>query len=211
MEELSNNEARRDELDALFAEVNELEEGEFDEENYEVFPKEIIKEHKANIKEINGSIKGLKKEIKALNIRIKANDGDAALTAEVEEKESEVTLLTKQKTEIENKLARHAELEQELKTCKATIKEIKDKKDDLVEKAREKITPDEAKELILTRWKATLAANVMDYVNRYERAFIIELENRFVKYQHTLTSVLHEREEAANELSHFLTELGYEG
>lgn len=211
LEELSNNEARRDELDALFAEVNELEEGEFDEENYEVFPKEIIKEHKANIKEINGSLKGLKKEIKALNIRIKANDGDTALTAEVEEKESEVTLLTKQKTEIENKLARHAELEQELKTCKATIKEIKDKKDDLVEKAREKITPDEAKELILTRWKATLAATVMDYVNRYERAFITELENRFVKYQHTLTSVLNEREEAANELSHFLTELGYEG
>ena len=211
LEELSNNEARRDELDALFAEVNELEEGEFDEENYEVFPKEIIKEHKANIKEINGSIKGLKKEIKALNIRIKANDGDAALTAEVEEKESEVTLLTKQKTEIDNKLTRHAELEQELKTCKATIKEIKDKKDDLVEKAREKITPDEAKELILTRWKATLSATVMDYVNRYERAFIKELENRFVKYQHTLTSVLHEREEAANELSHFLIELGYEG
>src|SRR5690606_11952431 len=111
LEELSNNEARRDELDALFAEVNELEEGEFDEENYEVFPKEIIKEHKANIKEINGSLKGLKKEIKALNIRIKANGGDAALTAEVEEKESEVTLLTKQKAEIENKLARHAELE----------------------------------------------------------------------------------------------------
>ncbi len=211
LEELSNNEARRDELDALFAEVNELEEGEFDEENYEVFPKEIIKEHKANIKEINGSLKGLKKEIKALNIRIKANDGDTALTAEVEEKESEVTLLAKQKTEIENKLARHAELEQELKTCKATIKEIKDKKDDLVEKARAKITPDVAKELILTRWKATLAATVLDYVNRYERAFITELENRFVKYQHTLTSVLNEREEAANELSHFLTELGYEG
>lgn len=220
LEELSNNEARRDELDALFAEVNELEEGEFDEDASTgsatgVLPKDIVKEHKSMIKEINGSLKGLKKEIKALNIRLKANDNGElsmvnALKEELKQLEESKKQLEDNHQQLTIKLERHAALEQELKSCKATIKEIKDKKDDLVEKAREKITPDEAKELILTRWKATLAVTVMDYVNRYERAFITELENRFVKYQHTLTSVLNEREKAANELSHFLTELGYE-
>ena len=38
-------------------------------------------------------------------------------------------------------------LTNELKTCKATVAEIKLKKDALVEKAREKITPEEAKAL----------------------------------------------------------------
>jgi type I restriction enzyme M protein len=211
LEEQANNEARRDELEALFAEVNELEEGEFEEENYEVYPKNILKQFKDNLKEINGKIKGYKKDSKALSIRIKANEEVGALTTELDLLKNEEILANKQKSAIEIKLARHIELEQELKTCKATIKEIKDKKDDLVEKAREKITPNEAKELILTRWKSTLQNTVMDYVSRYERIFLSDLETRFVKYQETLTSVLNERDEAANLLSNFLNELGYEG
>lgn len=216
LEEQANNEARRDELEALFAEVNELEEGDPDsyrenEENYEVYPKDILKQFKDNLKEINGKIIGYKKDSKALSIRIKANEEVAELSAELDLLKNEEILANKQKAEIEKKLARHTELEQELKSCKATIKEIKDKKDDLVEKAREKITPDEAKELILTRWKSTLQTTVMDYVSRYERTLLSELEIRFVKYQETLTSVLNERDEAASLLDNFLKELGYEG
>jgi type I restriction enzyme M protein len=210
LEEQANNEARRDELEAMFTEVNELEEGEFEEDNYEVYPKNILKQFKDNLKEINGNISAANKQIKALIIRIKANDGDEKLKNELVEIEDNKRQRVAQRAAIENKLARHTELEQELKTCKATIKEIKDKKDDLVEKAREKITSDEAKNLILIRWKLTLQTTVMDYVNRYERTLISELETRFVKYQETLTSVLNERDEAANLLSNFLNELGYE-
>ncbi|MDA3865554.1 MAG: type I restriction-modification system subunit M [Salinivirgaceae bacterium] len=211
LEEQANNEARRDELEAMFTEVNELEEGEFEEENYEVYPKDILKQFKENLKAINGNLKAANKEIKALGIRIKANDGSEELKKELKELEKNKKQLTLQKEAIDAKLARHTQLEQELKTCKATIKEIKDKKDDLVEKAREKITPDEAKELIHARWKSTLQATVMDYVSRYERLLITELETRFVKYQETLTSVLDERDEAASLLDNFLKELGYEG
>ncbi|WP_430937358.1 type I restriction-modification system subunit M [Saccharicrinis sp. 156] len=218
LEELANNEARRDELEALFAEVNELEEGDPDsyresEENYEVFPKEVLKEFKASLKEINGNIKAAKKEIKALGIRIKAVTELVEVKALENQLANTKELLdsyTKQKEALDAKLARHTELEQELKNCKATIKEIKDKKDDLVEKAREKISSEEAKELILARWKRTLQTTVMDYVNRYERDLLAELEKRFVKYQETLTSVINERDEAANLLSDFLNELGYE-
>ncbi len=233
LEELATNEARRDELEALFNEVNELEEGEFDEDNYEVFPKEVLKELKDNIKVYNADIRELKKEIKALKIRIKAN---ANVTLSIHEKHNELcfegteakltegsplteTLSQKQKSQtqaetkkatIEQQLAKHTELTNELKTCKATIAEIKAKKEDLVARAREKITPEEAKVLILVRFKETLHNTVMDYVNRYEHALIAELETRFVKYQNTLVSILDSREQIASQLNNFLMELGYD-
>ena len=210
LEELANNEARRDELEALFNEVNELEEGEFEEENYEVFPKDVLKDLKTEIKTCNGEIRVCKKEIKALKIRIKTNEDTTALSAELTQKEKKQTTFETKKKAIETKLARHTELTNELKTCKATVAEIKLKKDALVEEAREKITPEEAKALILERWKDTLHATVMDYVNRYERELIMELENRYTKYCNTLTSILDSRENAAKQLDHFLMELGYE-
>jgi type I restriction enzyme M protein len=210
LEELANNEARRDELEAMFNEVNELEEGEFDEENYEVFPKDVIKELKANIKEYNSAISGFKKETRALNIRIKANEDSAKLVQELKKQETALASAESKKSAIDNKLAHHTDLTNELKSCRATIKEIKDKKELLVERAREKITSDEAKPLILTRWKETLQNTVMDYVNRYEREFITELETRYTKYQNTLVSILDSREQAATQLNYFLMELGYE-
>ncbi|MFC2110591.1 N-6 DNA methylase, partial [Bacteroidota bacterium] len=211
LEELAKNEARRDELDALFAEVNELEEGEFEEENYEVFPKAELKQLKDTLKIYNGDIRELKKAIKALKIRIKTNDDIDDLTQELAEKEKTQQVTETKKEAIDKKLARHTELTNELKICRSTIAEIKAKKEDLVAKAREKITPDEAKILILARWKETLHSTVMDYVNRYERALITEVEIRFTKYQNTLVSILDSRKEASNQLNNFLMELGYEG
>ncbi|WP_205853604.1 N-6 DNA methylase [Polaribacter filamentus] len=211
LEELATNEARRDELEALFNEVNELEEGEFDVDNYEVFPKEVLKELKDNIKDYNAAIRDLKKEVKALKIRIKTNEEVEELTKELTQKEIAQQQAETKKAIIEKQLAKHTELTNELKTCKATIAEIKAKKEDLVAKAREKITPEEAKVLILTRFKDVLHNTVMDYVNRYERALITELETRFTKYQNTLVNILDNREEAASQLNNFLMELGYEG
>jgi type I restriction enzyme M protein len=210
LEELETNEARRDELEAMFNEVNDLDEESYNEEEYEVFPKEVLKEHKAALKEVNGEIKAAKKEIKALEVRIKANDNNAELQQQLTAKQNELEAFQKQKKELDNKLEHHNALEQELKTSKATIKEINDKKEELVEKAREKISPDEARELIFDRWYSTLRENVMDYVNRYERTLVSDLENRFAKYRDTLTGILDEREEAANQLSDFLKDLGYE-
>lgn len=208
--ELASNEARRDELEAMFKEVNELEEDAYNEEDFEVLPKEILSVFKEDIKQANGTLKTLKNEIKALGIRIKTNTETAALKAELEQKTQEEAQVLSQKEAAEAKIARHTELENELKTCKATIKEIKDRRDELVEKARENITPDQAKDLIMARWKRTLHQTVMDYVSRFERALVQELENRFVKYEETLKGILNERDNAAEQLNNYLIELGYE-
>ena len=78
------------------------------------------------------------------------------------------------------------------------------------EKAREKITPGQAKELILARWKMILHTTIMAYVTDYQREFLHKLENLWEKYTTTINEILAEREKAGEELSWFLGELGYE-
>jgi type I restriction enzyme M protein len=210
--ELAEKEARRDELDALFAEVNNREEdAEVDEENdHGVLPKADIKEIKAEIKSYNAELNQLKKAQTALKKRIKANEETASLEQELTDSEERSATITEAKQALEEKIAQHTALEQELKDCRSVIKEIKDKKADLVAKAREKISEAEAKDLILARWKEALHDTLMDYVNRYERDLLSILEQKYSKYETTLVNVLNEREQAANTLSNFLKELGYE-
>ena len=210
LEELATNEARRDELEAQFKEVNELDDDEYNEDDFEVFPKKTLQEYKVSLKAYNGEIKGINKDMKALAIRIKTNTETAELTKQLKALQSKKEQIEEQVTTIETKLANHTALEVELVACKKVIKEIKDKKDDLVEKAREKITPNEAKALIMVRWKNILHTTVMEYVNRYERALIQELENRYTKYCETLTTILDERDHAASQWDNCLIELGYE-
>ncbi|MGE8555648.1 MAG: type I restriction-modification system subunit M [Chryseobacterium jejuense] len=210
LEELAANEARRDELESQFKEVNELEDDEYNEEDFEVFPKKVLVEYKNTLKAYNGEIKGINKELKALNIRIKTNTETDELQEQFDSLQIKKKEFQEQSFTIEAKLAHHTALEAELTASKKIIKEIKDKKEDLVEKAREKITADEAKTLIMARWKNILHTTVMEYVNRYERAFLQELENRYTKYKETLISILEERDQAAAQLDNFLIELGYE-
>ena len=211
LEELASKTGRKDELEAMFKEVNEVEDEEYNEEDFEVYPKAVLKEFKDELKAVNGELKSLNKEIKALHIRIRSNLFADELKTDLEQKEINKASFEEIKKALETKLEHHNNLDQELRECKATIKEIKDKKEELLEKAREKITPDEARELILARWKITLQTTIMDYVSQYEKALIQELENRFTKYNQTLISILKDREDAANQLSNFIIELGYEG
>jgi len=210
LEELTASEARRDELEAQFKEVNELEDEVYNEEDFEVFPKKVVQEYKGNLKNYNRELKGINKEIKALNIRIKANIETTELKKQLIVLQSKKQELEEQVVTTETKLSKHTALESELVKSKKIIKEIKDKKDDLVEKAREKITADEAKVLIMARWKSVLHTTVIEYVKRYERTLLQELENRYTKYCETLTCILDKRDQAAAQLDNFLIELGYE-
>ena len=76
LEELRANEAARDEIEAMLKEVNDLEEDEYNEEEYEVYPKAVIKEYKERLKEMNGEMRAANREIKNLNKRIKLADDD---------------------------------------------------------------------------------------------------------------------------------------
>ncbi|MCX5805122.1 MAG: N-6 DNA methylase [Proteobacteria bacterium] len=221
LKELRANEARKEELQALFTEVNELEDDVWNEEDYEVWRSKELKEHKDGIKALKGERKEADKEYKNLLKRIKANEKAlkqqpqlavkiAALKVEAEKFAAEVERLDAMIEADEQRIAKHTEREEELKQCKKKIKEIKDRKQDLVDLARLSITPEEAKELILSRWKATLHETIHGYLQSHSRQLLLAVENLHYKYTVPLHAILSEREKETELLNSFLMELGYE-
>lgn len=221
LKELKDNEARRDELQAKFDEVNELEDDVWNEEDYEVWRSKELKEHKDSIKALKGERREADKEFKNLQKRIKANE--KALKTQPELAHEIATLKTeaaKYSAEVErydamietdeNRMAKHTELEEELKTCKKKIKEIKDRKQALVDQARLLITPEEAKDLILKRWLRTLQQTINDYLQAHQRQLLQAVENVWEKYTTPLHRVMERREIETELLNKYLNALGYE-
>ncbi len=111
---------------------------------------------------------------------------------------------------IVEKLKAHSDLENELKSLKDNIRQVNRQKDDLVAAARSKITEEEAKALILERFKELLTAQYDGYLRQYQRAFVARVENLWDKYSVDLKQILAERDKEAEQLNLFLVELGYE-
>ncbi|WP_324047224.1 N-6 DNA methylase [Aeromonas caviae] len=113
-------------------------------------------------------------------------------------------------TEIEEVLAADKAAEGELKTLKAEIKETEQRRDQLLQAARQSITPDDAKSLILARFKSELDSNYQGYVRALLLGRIAAVENLHRKYQVTAKAITDQRNEAAHKLAGYLEELGYE-
>ncbi|ELP5931460.1 N-6 DNA methylase [Vibrio vulnificus] len=113
-------------------------------------------------------------------------------------------------TAIEAKFAAHKALEDELKQLKAEIKETEKRRDELLEAARAAITPEEAKVLILERFKTELDSQYQSYVRALLLDRIAAIENLHRKYQVTAKNIIAKREQEANKLAGFMKELGYE-
>ena len=111
---------------------------------------------------------------------------------------------------IEQSLARHKELEDEAKALKATIKGIESKRDELVERAREKISMDEARSEIISRLRRVLMNTYEAYLRTDQRACIKAIENLWNKYAVKAKAIEAERDAASAQLKSFLVELGYE-
>ncbi|MDD5363079.1 MAG: type I restriction-modification system subunit M [Ignavibacteria bacterium] len=221
LKELRENESRKEEIEALFKEVNELEDGVWTEEEYEVWPKDELKEHKESIRALKGERKEADKEYKNILKRINAVEKAVkknpelskeipVLMSESEKYASEITRLDGMISSDGSRIAKHTELEEELKRCRKVIKEIKDKKENLVEQARLLIPPEEAKELILKRWNSVLHETINGYIQTHQRQLLKAIENIWDKYNTPLHIILSEREKETQTLNEFLKELGYE-
>lgn len=109
----------------------------------------------------------------------------------------------------QERLARHKACQDELKELKAGLKALDAKKDEMVERAREKVTPEEAKTLILDRFLKTLLAEYEVRLRSYVTELIKSIENLHDKYAVTAKQIVHDRDAATNKLNNFLGELGY--
>lgn len=221
LKELRANESRKEEIEAMFKEVNELEDDVWTEEEYDVWPKEELKGHKESIKVLKGERKEADKEYKNLLKRINAIEKALKKNPELKKEITKLkTESVKYETEIirlnglisadESRIEKHTGLEDELKQCRKVIKEIKDKKENLVEQARLLIPPEEARELILKRWNLVLHETINGYIQTHQRQLLKAIENIWDKYNTPLHVILSEREKDTKILDSFLKELGYE-
>lgn len=214
LEELRNKRARKEEIQAIFDEVNRLEEGEWQASEYEAVPKDMLKEIKAEIKRLNGELKELQKEQKILTTRLKAYGAGNILTYDIKAKQIEIDkTIAEIRTSIvsnERPILHHTELEKELKECSDLVRAIERRKDELVEQSREKISDAEAKELIIARWLRTLQFTINGYLEIHIRDLQQAIEAMYDKYTVTLSEILKLRDEATAELNKYLEELGYE-
>lgn len=204
--DLKRLENRRDELDAKFAEIAEMDSEEWDAEQYEVMPKSVISDIKAEIKELKAQKRELTKQQKALEKRRKLGESVADEAARCA---ADIVALDKQIAEKECGIAHHVALENELKDCRKKIREIELSKEALADKAREQISDDDARRLITKRWLATLHDNIAVYLEAHARRLQQSVELLHDKYSVTLHDMLAERDEATNKLDEFLKELGY--
>jgi len=183
--ELETQQARLAELQALFAAASE--EDFEDTEDTGVLPADQVKALKAELKEARGMAKLAKRD---------PSLGDwKTYKLEVER--------------LERQLTRHKTLEDEAKTLKATIKTTETKKTELVEKARLKISTDEARQAIIERLGQVLFSSYQQYLRADQRACVAAIDNLWSKYAVTAEQIEAERDEAAKGLQMFLVELGY--
>lgn len=208
--------ARKEELEAMFAEVAELDESEWNETDYEVIPKGRITEIKSTIKQLNSQRRELEKEVKTLEKRILAyrKDGNTfaidKLKKEIKQLEIQITPLAESIETAETGIHRHVDLENELKACATLIRAIEQRKEELVEQAREKITETVAKQLIMNRWHTKLHSTINSYLEVHTRHLQQAVEELHDKYTVTLTDILNDQETNTKELNKYLEELGYE-
>ncbi len=110
---------------------------------------------------------------------------------------------------ITSSLELHKALEDEVKDLKKNIKSIEGKRDELVESAREKITNDEARTVIIERLRQLLMNTYQAYLRADQRACMKAIENLWGKYAVTAKTIETERDAASVRLQVFLVELGY--
>jgi type I restriction enzyme M protein len=111
---------------------------------------------------------------------------------------------------IEESLSRHKGLEDEAKAQKAIIKGNEKKRDELVASARQKISNDEARTVIIERLRQVLMNTYQAYLKADQRACVKGIENLWDKYAITARTIEAERDTASKQLKEFLVELGYE-
>lgn len=221
LEQIEKDQARIAELEGLFAAVSESEdeEGETDDVDSEngVMPKSLVKALKDERKTLAVEVKEIKKKVKERRQDAKRMERVGGRLGNSNESQTEASdtdaeglAKWERIQEIDNQLARHTVLENELKKLKANIREVEKKKDEMIAAARAKISEDEAKELILERFKRLLTEQFDGYLRQYQRAFIAAVENLWQKYAVTTKQILAERDREAAQLNQFLKELGYE-
>ncbi len=184
--ELEQQHARLTELQALFAASGE--EDFEDAEGTGVLPPDQVKDLKAQLKEAKAQTKLAKRDTSFGDW--KSHQAEAA--------------------RLDALLAQHKKLEDEAKALRALIKSTEKNRDELVDRARQKINSNDARLVILRRLEAELMESYRQYLRADQRACVAAIENLWGKYAVTAKVLEQARDGAVSDLNKYLAELGYE-
>jgi type I restriction enzyme M protein len=207
LEEIADAEARIAQLEQQKeaferGEEAEAEEGEATEEESEAvnFAKELetrLKILKNSIKEPKKDIKDLKKNSPLLNAA-----KIAELEAMVEPMEAEIA-------QIEKQLEPYKEIKKQLAQAKGILRTLKNELVKRLSAKRAALTDEECQGLVLAIFKDGLTAELERYVTAHRQQVIVAVENWWDKYRLTLQDIEAQRDAARQQLSEFLSGLGY--
>lgn len=192
---LRDQQQRLDELEAMFASADSNDDDEEIEidEDAEVLPKQYVKDLKDKLKTYSGEIRSFEREIKEKGA----------------DRRKDIDSFKRKIAEIEAKLSVHTSLENEVKSLRRDIKSFKDLTEELVLKAKEKITPVEAEEIVMERFFTDLNIILKNYMKQHLTGIISYIENLWDKYKVTAREIESERDIEAEKLNRFLKTLGY--
>lgn len=128
----------------------------------------------------------------------------------IELNNKQIEELNSQVEAIDTKLKHNDELDAEQKQLTKDINATEKNLAEIAEKAREKISAEDAKELILSIGYTRLSETINEYLDSHIRKLQQIIEGIYDKYTVTLGSMISERDSAVTELDSYLKELGYE-
>jgi type I restriction enzyme M protein len=144
-------------------------------------------------------------EVKALRAEIKDAKAQAKLAKR--EKRDQSQFLSRAEA-AEQRLSRHKALEDEARQLKAELRATEKKEEELVAAAREKISRDEARRVILDRLQRILLQTYEGYLCAGQRACLAALENLHAKYAVTARAIEDERNAEAAKLKNIFGGVG---
>ncbi|GAB4111955.1 MAG: hypothetical protein Kow00103_00010 [Candidatus Caldatribacteriota bacterium] len=102
------------------------------------------------------------------------------------------------------------EKDKELKKLNRELKQKQQTLEESVKQKREKLTEEEAKLLLLEKFKETIKQGLEKYISAEKKELIKVFEKLWDKYKISLKELLTERGQEVKKLNEFLKQLGYE-
>ena len=164
-----------------------------------------LKACKKSVKENEGKIKAYKKDRSSDNSKIIFE-----LEEGIQLQNNLILELNSQIAAIDAKLKANDELESEKTQLTKDINATEKNLAEIAQKAREKISAEDAQELILSIGYTRLSNTINEYLDSHIRKLQQLIERIYDKYTVTLGTMISERDKAVAELDAFMKELGYE-
>jgi type I restriction enzyme M protein len=101
------------------------------------------------------------------------------------------------------------EKDKELKKLNKELKQKQQTLEESVKQKRETLTQEEAKVLLLEKFKETIKQGLEKYINAEKKELIKVFEKLWDKYKISLKELLNERDQEVKKLNEFLKQLGY--